>query len=116
MSEVNCTLLVSVPDKAGGISGGDTNVHADMESPELDRKIAGLKKAITMLLSGEDSPRMMMTVIRYCITQEDHTLQKLLMYYWEVARKYDASGKLLPELILVWYVLGDVSLSYESRY
>lgn len=31
-------------------------------------------------------------------------LQKLLMLYYEVARKHDAAGKLLPEMILVWRV------------
>ena len=31
--------------------------------------------------------------------------QKLLMLYYEVVRKYDAAGKLLPEMILVWCVL-----------
>jgi hypothetical protein len=110
--------------------------------PQIPRllQVAALKKAIVMLLSGEDAPRMLMTVIRYCITVEDHTLQvrmvrqggsaagapwvsrwrpthrprgpsllpcdaqKLLMLYYEVVRKYDAAGKLLPEMILVWCV------------
>ena len=45
-----------------------------------------------------------MTVIRFCITVENHTLQKLLMMFYECVRKYDASGKLLPEMILVWCV------------
>jgi coatomer subunit beta len=42
-----------------------------------------------------------MTVIRYCITQEDHELKKLLMLYWEVVPKYGADGKLITEMILV---------------
>ena len=38
----------------------------------------------------------------FCLTQENHQLKKLLMLYWESVEKYDASGKLLPEMILVW--------------
>ena len=53
---------------------------------------------------GEEMPRVLMTVIRFCITVEDHALQKLLMFYYEAVRKYDAQGKLLPEMILVWCV------------
>jgi coatomer subunit beta len=38
---------------------------------------------------------------RFCITQDDHTLKKLLMLYWEIVPKYGADDKLLPEMILV---------------
>ena len=96
--EQNCTLLINPQ----GALATSAELQADLESPEIPRKIAGLKKAIFLLLSGEDMPRALMTVIRFCITVEDHTLQKLLMLYWEVARKHDAAGKLLPEMILVW--------------
>ncbi len=50
--------------------------------------------------------KLLMTVIRFCITVEDHELKKLLVYFWECVKKYDASGHLKPEMILVWYVLG----------
>lgn len=75
---------------------------AELESPDVQRKINALKKGISLLLSGEEMPRMLMSVIRFCLTVENHLLQKLLMLYWEVAKKYDSSGKLLPEMILVW--------------
>lgn len=38
---------------------------------------------------------------RFCITQEDHMIKKLLMLYWEIVPKYSADSKLLPEMILV---------------
>ena len=38
---------------------------------------------------------------RFCITQDDHQLKKVLMLYWEIVPKYGADGKLLPEMILV---------------
>lgn len=46
-------------------------------------------------------PRMLMTVIRYCINTENHELKKLLMLFWEIVPKYDSNRKLLPEMILV---------------
>jgi hypothetical protein len=196
-SEGNCTLLIAPADKVGLPSQAE--LVAELESTDVQRKSAALKKAILMLLSGEDMPRMLMTVIRYCITVEDHTLQascahgraavvvaastagrslarptshddhgrtprrrlqhwrlscrvstgtarrrhrdgsaasacttnhaprlllspcpapasqKLLMLYYEVARKHDAAGKLLPEMILVWCVGGAVGLPNTCR-
>ena len=72
-TEGNCTLLIAPPDKVGLPS--QQELVTELESADVQRKTAALKKAILMLLSGEDMPRMLMTVIRYCITVEDHTLQ-----------------------------------------
>ena len=41
------------------------------------------------------------SVIRYVMPFDDHTLKKLLLVFWEIVPKYDASGKLLQEMILV---------------
>jgi coatomer subunit beta len=69
-----CTLLIS----SQGVLPTASELTADLESPEVPRKIAGLKKAITLVLAGEDVPRALMTVIRFCITVEDHSLQVLV--------------------------------------
>jgi coatomer subunit beta len=98
--ENNCTLLVSLPDKQGLPTVQE--ITTELESTDPARKAAALKNTIMLVLAGEEMPRVLMTVIRYCITVEDHTLQKLLMLYWECVRKYDSAGKLLPEMILVW--------------
>lgn len=42
-----------------------------------------------------------MTVIRFCITCDDHQLKKLLQLYWEIVPKTSADNKPLPEMILV---------------
>lgn len=42
-----------------------------------------------------------MSVIKGCLKEESKELKKLVMMYWEVVKKYDAEGKLLPEMILV---------------
>jgi hypothetical protein len=61
-------------------------------------------QCVLMILNGEDMSKLLMTVIRFCITVEDHELKKLLVYFWECVKKYDASGHLKPEMILVWCV------------
>ena len=101
-SESNSTLLVSLPDKLALPSVAE--ITAELESTDPNKKISALKKTIMLVLSGEEMPRVMMTVIRYCITVENHALQKVLMLYYECVRKYDSAGKLLPEMILVWCV------------
>ena len=41
-----------------------------------------------------------MSVIKGCLKEDSKELKKLVMMYWEVVKKYDAEGKLLPEMIL----------------
>eukprot|EP01038_Epipyxis_sp_PR26KG_P015500 gene15500-20917_t len=94
----NCTFLIA-NDKAGSVQQED--ICKDLESADIANKIKGIKNAIMSLLSGENMPRVLMTVIRFCITQEDHQIKKLLMLYWEIVPKYSADNKLLPEMILV---------------
>ena len=53
------------------------------------------------MLNGESFPRVMMTVIRFCVNTESHELKKLLTLYWEITPKYDDQRKLVPEMILV---------------
>lgn len=100
--ESHCTFLVTVPDKLALPSVQE--LTTELESSDPTRKVAALKKTIMLVLAGEEMPRVLMTVIRFCITSEDHALQKLLMFYYEAVRKYDGQGKLLPEMILVWCV------------
>ena len=79
-----------------------TRVHPHV--PLRHHQVGAVKKCILMILNGEDMSKLLMTVIRFCITVEDHELKKLLVYFWECVKKYDASGHLKPEMILVWYV------------
>mmetsp|Transcript_6230 Transcript_6230/g.26099 ORF Transcript_6230/g.26099 Transcript_6230/m.26099 type:complete len:924 (+) Transcript_6230:252-3023(+) len=67
-----------------------------------------------MMLDGEHLPKLLMTVIRFCINTDNHELKKLLMLFWEIAPKYDADHKLLPEMILVCNALrNDLNHSNE---
>jgi hypothetical protein len=117
MEATYCTLLVS-QDKVTLPSQAE--VQADLESADIPRKVNAVKTCILMILNGEDMSKLLMTVIRFCITVEDHEIKKLLMYFWEVVKKYDAAGHLKPEMILVWCVhlssrRGGVRLHRRSR-
>ena len=46
-------------------------------------------------------PKMFKVIIRFVMPQDDHTLKKLLLLYWEIVPKTNAEGKLLHEMILV---------------
>ncbi len=65
-------------------------------------KVETLKKVICMILNGEKiSPSMLMTVIRFVMPLQDHTIKKMLLIFWEVVPKYSQDGKMLQEIILV---------------
>ena len=51
--------------------------------------------------NGKDMSDLIMTVIRFCVTVDDHELTKLLHIFWECAQKCDDKGELKPEMILV---------------
>ena len=44
---------------------------------------------------------LLMTVIRFVMPIQDHTIKKLLLIFWEVVPKYSQDGKMLHEMILV---------------
>ena len=44
---------------------------------------------------------MMMPIIQFVLPSKNKQLKKLLHFYWEVCPKYDESGKLKQEMILV---------------
>lgn len=79
-------------------------------------KFNSLKSAIYTMLSGEPMPKMLMTVIRFCINTEDHELKKLLMLFWEIVPKYDTDKKLLPEMILVYPASAQLSAVNTLEY
>ena len=64
-------------------------------------RAAALKKTIQLVLNGERLPGLLMTIIRFVLPSNDHTLKKLLLIFWEIWPKTSADGKLLHEMILV---------------
>lgn len=53
------------------------------------------------MLNGERLPNLLMTIIRFVLPLQNHTIKKLLLIYWEIVPKVSADGKLLQEMILV---------------
>ena len=53
------------------------------------------------LLNGEKMPSILMTIIRFVLPLQDHTIKKLLLIFWEIVPKTGSDGKLLQEMILV---------------
>mmetsp|Transcript_28651 Transcript_28651/g.71332 ORF Transcript_28651/g.71332 Transcript_28651/m.71332 type:complete len:943 (+) Transcript_28651:78-2906(+) len=99
MDSPNCTLLLFNHDK--GTPPNEDEIREELESKEIPKKIEGLKTLISLLMSGESMPKLLMTVIRFCVPCDDHKIKKLLLFYWEVVEKTGSDGKLLPEMILV---------------
>lgn len=53
------------------------------------------------MLNGEKLPGLLMTIIRFVLPLQNHTIKKLLLIYWEIVPKTSPDGKLLQEMILV---------------
>uniref|UniRef100_A0A0K8R4P3 Putative coatomer protein complex subunit beta 1 n=1 Tax=Ixodes ricinus TaxID=34613 RepID=A0A0K8R4P3_IXORI len=68
---------------------------------DLKTKAEALKKTIHLMLNGEKYPSLLMTIIRFVLPLQDHTLKKLLLVFWEIVPKTTPDGKLLHEMILV---------------
>ena len=74
--ERSCTMLIHF-DK--GATSAD--IKASLEGSDVYNKIRALQKAIMMLLNGESLPALFITIVRYVLPSEDHTVQKLLLLY-----------------------------------
>lgn len=78
-------------------------------------RAAALKKTIQLVLNGERLPGLLMTIIRFVMPSNDHTLKKLLLIFWEIWPKTSADGKLLHEMILVCDAYRKVRLDVCTR-
>lgn len=76
-------------------------VYFFTEKGEIKAKTEALKKVIIMILNGEKLPGLLMTIIRFVLPLQDHTIKKLLLVFWEIVPKTTPDGKLLQEMILV---------------
>ncbi|KAK2535725.1 Copb1 [Columba guinea] len=72
-----------------------------LEKGDVKLKTEALKKVIIMILNGEKLPGLLMTIIRFVLPLQDHTIKKLLLVFWEIVPKTTPDGRLLQEMILV---------------
>ncbi|KAG5016429.1 hypothetical protein JHK82_022087 [Glycine max] len=110
--EKSCTLVVHF-DK--GTPALANEIKEALEGNDVAAKIDALKKAIMILLNGETIPQLFITIIRYVLPSEDHTIQKLLLLYLEIIDKTDSRGKVLPEMILICQNLRN-NLQHPNEY
>lgn len=54
-----------------------------------------------MIMNGEKIQGLLMTIIRFVLPSQDHTIKKMLLIFWEIVPKTYADGKLMQEMILV---------------
>ncbi|XP_047315302.1 coatomer subunit beta-1-like [Impatiens glandulifera] len=110
--EKSCTLLVHF-DK--GTPALANEIKEALEGNDVQAKVEALKKAIMLLLNGETIPQLFITIIRYVLPSEDHTIQKLLLLYFEIIEKTDSKGKVLHEMILICQTLLN-NLNHANEY
>ncbi|KAL6586805.1 hypothetical protein OROMI_001793 [Orobanche minor] len=96
--EKSCSLLVHF-DK--GTPALANEIKEALEGNDVPAKIDAMKNAIRLLLNGETLPQLFITIVRYVLPSEDHTVQKLLLIYLEIIDKTDGKGCVLPEMILI---------------
>ncbi|KAL2249168.1 coatomer subunit beta-1 [Sesamum indicum] len=86
-----------------------------LEGNDVPAKIDAMKNAIMLLLNGETLPQLFITIVRYVLPSEDHTIQKLLLLYLEIIDKTDGKGRVLPEMILICQNLRN-NLQHPNEY
>eukprot|EP01079_Euglenida_sp_SAG-EU17-18_P005393 gene5393-136_t len=77
-------------------------------TPRLRTFSEAMKQVIALHLNGEPQNTLIMPIIRFVLPEKDHTLKKLVYYFWEVTDKVDEQGRLLEQILLIWYALPDM--------
>ncbi|MBA0778809.1 hypothetical protein Gotri_006625 [Gossypium trilobum] len=110
--EKSCTLLIHFDKGTPAIAN---EIKEALEGNDVSTKVDAMKKAIMLLLNGETLPQLFITIVRYVLPSEDHTVQKLLLLYLEIIEKTDAKGRVLPEMILICQNLRN-NLQHPNEY
>lgn len=93
-----------------------TEIKEALEGNDTPLKIQAMKNLVMMLLNQEQLPHsLFITIVRYVLPSEDHTVQRLLLLYLEIIEKTDSAGKLLPEMILICQNLRN-NLQHPNEY
>lgn len=75
-TERSCSMLIFNDKQATA-----NEIKEALEGNDTEHKIVAMQKAVTLLLSGEQLPQLFITIVRYVLPSEDHTVQKLLLLY-----------------------------------
>lgn len=93
----------------------ESEFQEKLESKDDATKVDALKALISSLVNGEHYPKLLMSVIKFCLHSENHTIKKLLLLYWEVVEKKNKDGVLLHEMILVCNALKN-NITHPNEY
>ena len=84
---------------------GTQDLRAALEKGTDEVKLETLRRIIVSTLNGNSQPTLLMPIIQFVLPTRNKQIKKMLHFYWEVCPKYDDSGKLKQEMILVWWVI-----------
>ncbi|KAG6485206.1 hypothetical protein ZIOFF_053739 [Zingiber officinale] len=110
--EKSSTLLIHF-DKVSAAMANE--IKEALNANDVEAKIDAMKKAVMLLLNGETLPQLFITIVRYVLPSEDHTVQKLLILYLEIIDKTNARGRVVPEMILICQNLRN-NLQHPNEY
>lgn len=96
----NAYSLIHLDNTADQPSVQDLKMQ--LEKGNDESKLETMRRIITVILSGDPMPQLLMHIIRFVMPSKSKPLKKLLYFYYEICPKHDASGKLKQEMILVW--------------
>lgn len=92
-AELPSYTLINVPSDFE--TPNEAQLKQDLEKGDTKTKISALKKTINMILNGERLPGILMTIIRFVLPSQDHTIKKMLLIFWEICPKTYPDGKLM---------------------
>jgi len=111
ISDTPCPLLIW---NESGIPKLE-ELRTQLESKDDDVKAEALRQVIFGIMNGENFSKLLMSVIKYCLHSENHTIKRLLLFFWEVVDKKKSDGHLLPEMILVCNAMKN-NLQHPNEY
>eukprot|EP00928_Gymnodinium_smaydae_P009748 TRINITY_DN13646_c0_g1_i1.p1 TRINITY_DN13646_c0_g1~~TRINITY_DN13646_c0_g1_i1.p1 ORF type:complete len:1017 (-),score=275.67 TRINITY_DN13646_c0_g1_i1:150-3200(-) len=111
-NEKYCTFLVHYEK---GVPPTNEEFMKRLESKKDSVKVEALEELVLHMVQGETYPKLLMTIIRFVVTSNDHRLKKLLMLYWETVEKTKENGELREEMILVVNALRN-DLGHANEY
>jgi coatomer subunit beta len=117
--EASCYTVVF--EDSGGETPSTQELREALQKGSDEVKLETLRRIIVSTINGNSQvrhayetgaynrlitsvglqPQLLMPVIQYVMPSKNKALKKLLHFYWEVCPKYDETGKLKQEMILV---------------
>ncbi|XP_073351843.1 coatomer subunit beta-1-like [Aegilops tauschii subsp. strangulata] len=112
--ESPCTLLLPFLHKSRHWTA--EKIRAGLEGSDVGAKVEALKRAIILHHNGDTAPHLLITVVHCVLPSKENIIQRLLLVYLEVVDKQDqASGKVIPEMILLSHHLRN-NLQHPNEY